>query len=104
MKIKSGVRILGICPEVLLAASIAESVYLKYSAEATITAGIDSKHSRASMHYAGRAIDLRINNVKQDQWSHLRQDLADSLGADFDVLLESDHIHVEYEPKEPYTA
>jgi len=105
MKIKPGVRVFGLRPEMVLALVICESIYRKHGVEVVITAGIEGKHKRGSFHYAGAAADIRIWNLPETvQPVSVRNEIADALGPDFDVVLESDHIHVEFDPKDPYTA
>jgi hypothetical protein len=66
-----------------------------------ITSANDSEHMEGSLHYKNRAFDIRIKNiigdiqVKARLWAE-RMQVA--LGDDYDVLLEKDHIHVEYDP------
>jgi len=62
-----------------------------------VTSIREGTHGYASFHPSGRAFDLRfpVNvNIKQ-----FVERLKKHLGADFDVVLESTHIHVEYDPK-----
>ena len=55
--------------------------------------------SVGSLHYAGCAVDLRF---PPDNAAGLKAALAEALGGDYDVVLEADHIHVEFQPKTPY--
>jgi len=98
MRLKSGVRIRGIRPELAVALEIAESVYRHESAELVVTSVTDSEHKRGSLHYAGQAADLRTRGLIDV--IQTANGLRDRLGDDFDVVVESDHIHVEYQPKE----
>lgn len=100
MKLKPGVRILGLRAEIVIAMQIAESIAVRHGRELVVTSGIDGSHSRGSAHYKGDAFDMRIRFFTTPQ--AVRDDLAAALGADFDVVLETDHIHVEYDPKDPY--
>ncbi|PHQ68463.1 MAG: hypothetical protein COB92_00595 [Robiginitomaculum sp.] len=63
-----------------------------------ITSGGDGTHSTNSLHYDGNAVDLRTNNLTQAQTTTVASALSTSLGSDYDVVVESDHIHVEYDP------
>lgn len=101
MKIKPGARLLGIRPEMAIAATVAESIYRKHGAELTITSCIDGKHTRASKHYSGCAIDCRINDTPAAAVAAIASDLVAALAGDFDVIKETDHIHIEFDPKEP---
>ena len=66
-----------------------------------ITSGNDSKHMPGSLHYLNRAFDIRtfniVGGVKIAQEWVTKVKLA--LGDDYDVILEKDHIHVEFQPK-----
>ena len=99
MQIKPGVRLLGLQPQMTVALSVAESVYARYGAECVLTSAVDGNHSRASLHYKGYAVDLRIWNVPQSKRPTLVNDLREALGTEYDVILERDHIHVEWDPK-----
>ncbi len=106
MKIKKGVKINGAKPELLFGLLIAQRVYEEHGVELRVTSICDGKHKRASAHYTGRAADLgTLSTANWKQYgSELKADitagLKDDLGQEFDVILESDHIHVEYDPKE----
>lgn len=65
----------------------------------TITAGIDGEHAPKSLHYALRAIDVRTRNLTQVQVDKLMIELKVKLGPDYDVVLEDDHLHLEFDPK-----
>jgi hypothetical protein len=78
----------------------------------TITAGCegeagDKVHHYMSLHYPenspsgfGRAIDIRTWDVGME---HVKEKFLEAarilLGKDFDVVVESDHIHIELDPK-----
>lgn len=102
MKIKSGVRVFGIRPEMVLALGIAEPLFIKAGVEMVVTAVIDGKHSRGSLHYAGAAADLRIRHLPLGGAENIYGDLISALGSDYDVVLEKSHIHIEFQPKVPY--
>ena len=63
----------------------------------TITSGKDSKHSENSLHYKGLAIDLRSRDMKNPKL--VVKMLKMALDYELDIVLESDHIHIEYDPK-----
>jgi len=64
-----------------------------------ITSANDSKHKENSLHYKDLAIDIRIRHLEQDEIQLVLNYLRKKLGEDYDVILESDHIHIEYDPK-----
>lgn len=96
MQIKPGVRLHGVRPEVVIAMMVANS----YIGEFVVTSVIEGRHSRKSKHYTGCAFDIRTRNLADPLTA--KDALAAMLGADFDVILEKDHIHVEWDPKEAY--
>lgn len=99
MKIKNGVRIIGINPELVLGLFIADSVYSKFGQELVITSVVDGKHSKYSRHYLGYAADLRIHYFAEDMIEAVAEALREALGDDFFVLVEKDHIHMSFKPK-----
>ena len=70
-----------------------------------VTSANDGRHKKGSLHYKNRAYDIRIKNIVgilefplvARTWAE-RMQVA--LGDDYDVVLEEDHIHVEYDPEE----
>lgn len=102
MRIKSGpqgARVYGIRPEIVLALNIASAVFERRGVQMVITSVADGQHSRGSLHYAGCATDLRRPEANAEA---IVADLKDRLGDDYDVVLEADHIHVEFQPKVAY--
>lgn len=97
MKIKEGVKVTGLRPELLLALMVAKDVWQAEGQELVITSVIDGKHSATSLHYAGQAADLRIWGLADPAKTAAL--LNESLGEDYDVLAEGDHIHVEWQPR-----
>lgn len=67
-----------------------------------ITSANDSKHMDGSLHYANKAFDLRTYNLvgpnrqMAEQWVRKMQLV---LGEDYDIVLETDHVHIEYDKK-----
>lgn len=105
LRFKQGVRVRNLRVQILLALRVAENVYEERNFDCVVTSAADSKHSRASRHYDGAAVDLRTNNT-----GGAGKAIADEIRArlapleDYDVLFEGDgtpneHIHVEWQPK-----
>ena len=99
MQLKTGVKLVGIKPELVLGLYIADSVYRKYQTELVITSVVDGVHKRKSLHYSGYAADLRIWGFSADLLREVAIEIQKALGEDYDVVVESNHIHLEYEPK-----
>lgn len=107
MRLKPTTRLLGLKPEMVVALLVAESVYHARGLDCVITSGIDGEHLRASKHYAGLAVDLRVHHVPVADRDALVADLRDALGPDYDVVWEAygtpnEHVHLEHEPKAAY--
>jgi len=98
--IKNGVDLRGLTPQMAIAYTIACKVYGQYAC--VITSGSDGKHGPNSLHYSGQALDLRTNNLPPQAVQSIVDRLKEALGAQFDVVLESDHIHIEFDPKTAY--
>lgn len=64
-----------------------------------LTSGKDGKHKEDSLHYLGRAGDFRTRHVLPDIMQRIVARIKRELGMAFDVILEDDHLHVEYDPK-----
>lgn len=88
---------LGLTPQMVLALVIAQSLFDDLNEELTITSAVDSKHGKGSLHYQGNAVDLRTRNLSNP--SEVATRLQTNLGAEFDVVLEDTHIHIEWQPK-----
>lgn len=67
--------------------------------EAIVTSGTDGTHGHDSLHYVGLAIDIRTRDLTSQQVEWLATKLRALLGAAFDVVVEKDHIHIEYDPE-----
>ena len=96
MKLKPNVKLQGIRPELLVGMMVAVSVFDIHGYDMVVTSVTDGKHSRASLHYVGQAFDVRLPG---ENGRKVSDEIRESLIDDFDVVLESDHIHIEYQPK-----
>lgn len=104
LSIKSGVRTHGLTTPIVLAVVVAEGVYRELGHDLVLTAGIDGKHSTSSKHYSGNAVDLRSRILPEGVAAKAVALLKDRLGNDYDVIHETDHIHIEHDPKTTYGA
>lgn len=99
---KAGVKIEGLKPIMFPLIVYASNLHFKLfnSKKMVITSVIDGKHMKGSKHYQGLAIDVRINDKPKDGVHRFYYTLTyDSVLNDYDVVLEKDHIHIEYDPK-----
>lgn len=103
MKTKATVKLDGCCFEIGYAAAVAEEAINKATAgrvACVITSAHDSQHHDGSLHYVGRAIDVRTREMAETQRNEVVGACKLKLGPlGFDVVLESDHLHIEYDPK-----
>lgn len=99
IQFKEGVSVNGVQPEMAMALHVIGSVYAHMGYYCTVTSGTDGSHSKNSLHYAGLAVDTRTRDIAKEFHKELTRRLREALGSEFDVVLESDHIHIEYDPK-----
>ena|SRR3989304_1452723 len=98
MRLKPGVSLRGVRAETAVAMMITDATL----GAITVTSVTEGTHKRASAHYTGRAFDLRTPvTTNATGFVNLHEKLLAELGAEFDVVIEADHWHVEYDPKEP---
>lgn len=96
MIIKDKVELYGLSKEIWHAAKIVSKIYLKHNRTLVITSGRDGKHKKNSKHYLGNAIDTRIYYFTDEVAQLVTEEIKSKLGALYYVLLESDHIHIQY--------
>ena len=101
MKLKKGVSLFGVRPEMLVALMIAESVYYEELGQGvTVTSVTDGNHG-SIVHSIGCGVDIRTRFDNQViQWSSITKNrlfrkIVSRLNDEFDVVLEKDHIHIE---------
>ena len=99
MKLKSGVKITGVQPELLLGLFIADGISQReFGRELTITSLLDGNHSQGSKHYLGQGADFRTYDMALGSAPALVKRLKEVVDSWYDIVLESDHIHFEYDP------
>lgn len=104
IKFKKGVEIRELTSEML---NVIDKVITVWKVEGhgvtpVITSAFDIAPGRAenTKHYTHQALDFRTRNLRHPMGAkHLAEGLSRVLGKDYDVVLEEDHIHVEYDPK-----
>lgn len=101
MMFKSSVAHIGVQPQIWYAIGVADQVYRSHGVRLVVTSLLDSHaHKPNSLHLKGLGVDIRTSNVPPDAIQQVRDELAAALRPNgFDVVLESNHIHIEYDPK-----
>ena len=99
----NNVSLVGLCPQISLAVCLIAHLWGD-DEDFVITSANDSNHSRTSLHWDGKAIDIRSKNLTGKRKLEVLRDVRRSLGADFDFILEgtgtpNEHFHLEWQPK-----
>lgn len=113
LRIKPGVRLHGVKSEVMITAPIISDIMSAHGLDCTITSGIEGAHKRLSRHREGDALDYRTRHIPGgclgEQAKKIHAEICDALGVtissagvrvggEYDVILEHNHIHVEWQP------
>ena len=94
-------------PALMMGLTVVEGVFRNFGVqEVVITSLNDGAHEFNSLHYQGLAADIRLvtHPYYNGYYTHALNQaiLVEStrrLSKHFDLLLESDHFHLEYDPK-----
>lgn len=96
---KEGVFMDNTSSHVLHAFVVIDIIHEKWTGtKATVTSIEDGKHKRLSKHYEDNALDMRIWALERSRLPAFVDDLEEALGNLYDVVLEHDHIHIEWDP------
>ncbi|MDD2777565.1 MAG: hypothetical protein PHI16_01540 [Methanocellales archaeon] len=96
MLIKAGVDISRLTRETRKALSFCDRLLSSFNYELIITSTYEGNHSAGSLHYCNQAFDFR---KPPDHIHEIVIALKEMLGPDYDIIVEKDHIHIEYDPK-----
>lgn len=106
MKIKQGVELAGLRVPMRAVKVICEEVYKRHGHESVITSALEGKHSLGSYHPFGYALDYRIRFLKDKaEYLEVAQEIREGLKRQwivnkypkgYTVVLESTHIHIQY--------
>lgn len=94
LKIKAGVT-----PKNLVIAAAVANVGEILGLGLVITSGTDGQHKPGSKHYTGEALDIRSFNIPEALRPKVIAHLQARLGSDYQVIVEQDHIHIEWDVK-----
>lgn len=109
MKIKPGVSIHGIDPAFHFIWPVIQATYHQYNniEGCVITSGTEyldpqeyPDRPESSLHYQGRAIDIRTRGFTEKQCKDLQQILQERFHEEFTIEFHGDHFHIEYHPSE----
>jgi len=85
---------------------VVDRIYRQHKQEAVITAGTEVTssnrrfiHSAGSLHPFGLALDFRTYYFEEEEIDMVKAEIKKELGPDYDVLFETNHLHIEYDPK-----
>lgn len=98
LEFKPGVSVDGIKKEIITIIGFLSYVFESMGKPLVITSCTDGKHMKGSKHYSGNAIDIRIRHLTQKEIDSLIRRFKLWYDKDYDIVLEKDHIHVEYDP------
>ena len=107
LRFKKGVKVVGIRPEMALflltATGVAHAMGLQ---ELWVTSGVEGTHRKGSLHYIGHGLDLRTREStgRLKRWTPkftemFATKLRQGLTSEYDVVVEKNHIHGEFQPK-----
>jgi len=97
MEIKKGAILTGLKMEMRPVLVEAGKLWRKYGQKLVVTEGLGGEHSAGSLHYYGYAVDLRTRYFDTKVQKEIHQQLKARLNDNYDVILHSSHIHVEYD-------
>ena len=75
---------------------LANQLWTKNGKELVITAALDGTHSAGSFHYYGFALDFRTRYFSKAVARKIAKKLQRLLGDDYVVVVESTHMHVQF--------
>lgn len=100
IQLKSNIDVRGVQSELLVGLLVAEGVYAEYDVDLIITEITGGHHSKHSVHAFGFAADLRTWNLPAGtDLQEVTDKIQERLNDQYDVVLETDHIHIEFDPR-----
>lgn len=99
MRLKPGVSLKGVQPEMVVGLLISETIFAAHGIELVVTSVTDGVHGVNSLHKKGLAADYRSKTLPKEWIPKVAEALRDALTNEFDVVVEVDHFHIEYDPE-----
>lgn len=98
IRCKSNVFAYGVHPKVRYGVLVmAQTIWGVTGKECVVTSLVDGRHRADSYHYLGGAADLRSRHLTSDEQQEVLTRAQEILGDEFDLILESDHYHLEFD-------
>jgi hypothetical protein len=82
--------------EIRYALQVCSFVYMHRNGELVLYHTDDGEHMEGSLHYKNRAVDVSLPSQDVDA---IVEEIRLFLEPEYDVIVESDHLHVEWDPK-----
>jgi len=102
MNLKRGVKKEGVQPPMWFALGVAQKVYKQLAQKDLVVTSLADSHEKRpkSLHNQGLGADLRTRGLSAVVAASVAKQLGEDLDPlGFDVVLEPDHIHIEYDLK-----
>lgn len=97
---KDGVPTDTLCSVMNMYVNIIAYIHFKlFKIYMVITSTTDGKHMQNSLHYKGLAIDVRTMDKTDIQVNQFVNFLKFHFDKTLDIVIEKDHVHIEYDPK-----
>lgn len=96
MLVKAGVDISRLNRDIRRALHKVNHLYDLIHQELIVSSTYEGNHSAGSLHYANDAFDIIFPNLHR---AKMTEDIRCTLGRNYDVVMETTHIHIEYDPK-----
>jgi len=94
------VKLDNLTTQTLLALTVCDGVFGRNGIDdCIVTSCSDGIHSPTSLHYAGNAFDLRLHHIPEILRGAILADMRSALTVHYDTLRESNHYHIEYQPR-----
>ena len=107
LRVKKGVVFKCFKPKIIDLLEMLNRISEEIEKDIWITSANDGKHSENSYHYKNLALDLRIWNLEKKDINYVIENLTNDrfqflFSPDhkyYDIVLEKDHIHCEYDER-----
>jgi len=98
LKFKPGVNPIGANPPVTLAIVCLNDIFQLFKHDLMITSILDGTHDPKSYHRFGMAFDFRTHGITKGELTQIADVFKEACPM-WDIVIEVDHGHVEYDPK-----